>query len=189
LLSPLRFGFEFSLKRCRGPVEQHGECRLGEPHCGGGVTLVEVRQMAQRECSLVSRIDLVECGTKTLRPVIVVDMIKVVDKDPIVHAVNGPLRPVSTPASGSAVVIGELIRRDPEEPWGDPAPSPGEPVDAGKSLLERDCGEIFGQLPRPTTAVNEGVHPIDIEPVEVCEGIRVMARLLGELPLCGRIRG
>ncbi len=170
-------------------MEQDGECRFRQAHRRGSIRLVELGKVAKGQCPLIAGVEGVECCSEPVGVALGVEAIDVVDRHSVMKPVDGSLAAVATPAGTSAIVIGELVRGDPEEPRGDTAPSPREAVDAGKRLLERDGGEILGEFAGTTPSMDECEDPIDVEAIEVCERIGIVARLLGELPLSGGVRG
>lgn len=143
--------------------------------------------MAEDEGPLVAGVDRIEAVSEGIEPVGPLDPVEIIDPGAVVESVRGPLGPVTASSSAPAVVIGDLVRGDPEEPGSESAGTPLESVEAPERPLERRGGEILGQFTIAASAIREGMDPFGVAAVELGEAVGVHTRPFDERTLVEQI--
>lgn len=143
--------------------------------------------MPEDEGTLVAGVETIERISEIGETVRVVDAVEVVEHDAVLDPIGGPRRTLAAATTLSTVVVGDEVAGDAEQPWGDPARMPTEPVDAGERSFEGRCGDVLGELGIPAATQDEAMDRIDMTAVELCERLDIGTRLLDEPALVEQI--
>lgn len=154
-------------------MHQDGHERRRDPHGPRRLLVGETGQMAERERPFVARVETVQGRSEFGQLVGIVDAVDVVDRDMVVESIRRPSGPVAPSSTLTAVVVGEQVPGDAEEPGCDPARMPAKPVETLEGPLERGRREVLGEFAIATAAVDEAVDRIDVTTVELGEGIGI----------------
>lgn len=156
-------------------MEHDGEPLAGHVHRCGGLFVVEIGEVPQRERLLVAGIESGEGRTQAAGVVVSVEVVVVVVGHTVGRPVGRPLRSVTTPAAGSTLAIEDLVAGDAVEPRRDPVGAGPEAAETGERSLERDGGDVLGFGVVAGAAARETVDPVDVAPVELGERVGIRA--------------